>query len=119
MIGADVDPFVLHLSTVLTEKERKLISDRPKREGGQGPWGEARAVIGAGFPRFAGRERAASAEVRAATANERVADIAPSNGSRMISHTSRYLCYSPLRERGTSAAQLSTFAIRWRGGKID
>ncbi len=77
-LGADVDPFVLHLYAALAEKERKLISDRTKRALEAA---KARGIkLGGDRGRLAevrGKGTVTSAEVRAVKANERAADIAP------------------------------------------
>ena len=77
-LGADVDPFVLHLYAALAEKERKLISERTKRAleaakdrgvklgGDRGNLAKVRHLA-----------VEASAEVRAAKADQAAADIAP------------------------------------------
>lgn len=77
-LGADVDPFVLHLYAALAEKERKLISDRTKRALEAA---KARGIkLGGDRGRLAevrGKGTVTSAEVRAAKADERAADVAP------------------------------------------
>jgi DNA invertase Pin-like site-specific DNA recombinase len=77
-LGADVDPFVLHLYAALAEKEPKLISERTKRALEAA---KSRGVkLGGDRGNLASvRHKAieASAEVRGAKADQAAADIAP------------------------------------------
>jgi DNA invertase Pin-like site-specific DNA recombinase len=77
-LGADVDPFVLHLYAALAEKERKLISERTKRALEAA---KSRGVKLGGDRGNLAKVRhmavEASAEVRGAKADRAAADIAP------------------------------------------
>jgi len=77
-LGADVDPFLLHLYASLAEKERALISERTKAALQRA---KARGVKLGGdrgnLASICAQGNKASAELRKAKADRRAADIAP------------------------------------------
>ncbi len=71
-LGADVDPFILHLFAALAEKERAMISARTKAALAAA---KARGVV-LGGPKLAKARKSAVASIRA-LANEQAANVLP------------------------------------------
>jgi DNA invertase Pin-like site-specific DNA recombinase len=61
-LGPDVDPFLLHVYAALSEKDRKLISDRTRdAKGRQGSWAGARSSRSISLARSVLRSRSSAA----------------------------------------------------------
>src|ERR1700676_1516724 len=71
-LGADVDPFVLHLFAALAEKERSLISTRTRQALG----GAQAGCVSLGSPKFAQARESAVAAIKA-TADQHAANVLP------------------------------------------
>jgi DNA invertase Pin-like site-specific DNA recombinase len=100
-LGADVDPFVLHLFAALAEKERKLISTRTKAALAAA---KARGTI-LGGPKLAKARRVAVARIKS-RADQHAANLAPIiREIRRSGATSLHQVAEALNARGIATAR--------------
>ncbi len=100
-LGADVDPFILHLFAALAEKERALISSRTKAALAAA---KARGAV-LGGPKLAKARRAAVAEIKG-RADQHAANVAPIiREIRRSGATSLHQIAAALNARGIATAR--------------
>ena len=110
-LGADADPFMLHLYAALAEKERKLISERTKAALAAA---KARGVkLGGdrgGLAKGRGAGQARSVIVRTASADSFAADVSPLASQLQASGLSLRAVAAALNERGLSTSRGSQWS---------
>ena len=109
-LGADVDPFVLHLYAALAEKERKLISDRTRAALDRA---KARGVkLGGdrgGLAKGRARGTETSAKVRGEAADEHAQGVRPIIRELQTGGASLREIAAELNERGLTTPRNSTW----------